>query len=119
MSWSRLIRGIFYSSLALVGGLTLGYSTVHTAWSLGTDPYKDFDIFTHVFHIIENKHVEQPSSELLIHSAIDGMVDQLDEHSWYIPPEHYKLVQREAEGWSVGIGIEINSEHATFVRSAN
>ena len=39
------------------------------------------------------------------------MVDQLDEHSWYIPPEQYKLVQREAEGWSVGVGIEINSEH--------
>lgn len=111
MSWVRLIRGISYSSLALIGGITLGYSTVHTAWSLGTDPYKDFDIFTHVFHIIENKHVEQPSSELLIHSAIDGMVDQLDEHSWYIPPEKYKLVQKEAQGWSVGIGIEINSEH--------
>ena len=110
MSWSRFLRGVSYSSLALIGGLTLGYSTVHTAWSLGTDPYKDFDVFTHVFHIIENKHVEQPSSELLIHSAIDGMVDQLDEHSWYIPPEQYKLIQREAEGWSVGIGIEINSE---------
>ena len=111
MKGVRFIRSILYSSLALIGGLGLGYSTVHTAWSLGIDPYKDFDIFTHVFHIIENKHLEQPSSELLIHSAIDGMVDQLDEHSWYIPPEQYKLVQREAEGWSVGIGIEINTEH--------
>ena len=107
----RFIMGIIYSSLALVGGLFLGYTTVHTAWSLGSDPYKDFDLFTHVFHIIESKHIEEPPFDLLIHSAIDGMVDQLDEHSWYIPPEQYKMVQQESDGWSVGIGIEINAEH--------
>lgn len=111
MSGVRFVMGFMYSSLALVGGLFLGYTTVHTAWSLGNDPYKEFDLFTHVFHIIESKHIEEPSAELLMHSAIDGMVDQLDEHSWYIPPEQYKIVEQEADGWSVGIGIEINVQH--------
>ena len=57
----RYAMGLFYSVLSLGGGLFLGYSMVHTAWSLGKDPYKDFDVFTHIFHIIENKHVETPS----------------------------------------------------------
>jgi carboxyl-terminal processing protease len=111
MKMLRYTMGFVYSVLSLGGGLFLGYSMVHTAWSLGKDPYKDFDVFTHVFHIIENKHVETPSSESLIHSAIDGMVEQLDEHSQYIPPEKYKIVKQEADGWSVGIGIELNTEH--------
>ena len=111
MNATRLIMGFLYSSCALAGGLMLGYSLVHTAWSLGKDPYKDFGFFTEVFHIIESKHIEAPRSESLIHGAIDGMVERLDEHSQYFPPEQYQSIKKEVEGWSVGIGIELNIEH--------
>ena len=111
MNIARLIRGFVYSSCALIGGLVLGYSLVHTAWSLGKDPYKDFDFFAEVFHIIESKHIDSPTSDSLIHGAIDGMVERLDEHSQYFPPEQYQSIKKEVEGWSVGIGIELNVEH--------
>ena len=107
---SRIIRGLLYSFVALFGGLGIGYSMVQTAWSLGQDPYKNFDIFTEIFQLIESKHVDSPSGPELIHSAIDGMAEQLDEHSQYIPPERYKIIKKESDGWSIGIGIEVNKE---------
>jgi len=107
---SRFFSGLIYSGLALFGGLWIGYSMVQTAWSLGQDPYKNFDIFTEIFQLIETKHVDSPSSVELIHSAIDGMAEHLDEHSQYIPPERYKIIKKESDGWSIGVGIEVNKE---------
>ena len=90
----RLFLGVFYCSFALFGGLLGGYFMIRTAWSLGKDPYKDFQLFTEVFQLIEHRHVAPPPQDKLIHSAIDGMVEQLDAHSHYIPPEKYKIIKK-------------------------
>ncbi|MEC7983897.1 MAG: S41 family peptidase [Myxococcota bacterium] len=114
----RFLRGALLSTLPLIFGLSAGYILVQKAWSLAKDPYQDFDIFTEVFFLIENHHVQQSEPDELIHAAIDGMVKQLDEHSHYIPPQQYAVIKKESQGWSVGIGIELNKDR-TILRVLN
>jgi carboxyl-terminal processing protease len=69
--------------------------------------YEDLKVFTDVIGYIQKDYVEETKSKDLIHGAIKGMLETLDPHSAFMPPNMYKEMQEETKGRFEGLGIEI------------
>ena len=70
-------------------------------------PYRKLNTFTRVLSYIENNYVEHVDDKRLIYGAIKGMMNTLDPHSTFMPPEQYKQMKVETQGEFGGIGIEV------------
>jgi carboxyl-terminal processing protease len=69
--------------------------------------YKELEILTDILTIIENNYVEEVKVTDLFLGAIHGMMDTLDSHSSYMPPDVYEDMQVETKGEFGGLGIEV------------
>jgi len=69
--------------------------------------YKQLEKLTDVLVLIENNYVEEVKVEDLFLGAINGMMNTLDSHSSFMPPDVYKEMQVETRGKFGGLGIEI------------
>lgn len=75
---------------------------------VGASPYRKLDIFARVLTHIEQSHVEPIGDDELMHGAIRGMLQALDPHSAYLPPEAYRVLQSDTQGRYAGIGVEVD-----------
>ena len=57
---------------------------------------------------IENDYVDRVNTESLIEESIENMLDKLDPHTIYIPPNNAELAQSQLRATYNGIGIEFN-----------
>ncbi|WP_394848371.1 S41 family peptidase [Pendulispora brunnea] len=57
---------------------------------------------------VENNYVEPVERTKLVNGAIAGMVEQLDPHSSYLPPQEFTAFQDDTEGKFGGVGIEVD-----------
>lgn len=64
------------------------------------------DRFVEVFTYVKRYYVEPVKSEKMITGSIEGMLNELDPHSVYIPKKDLEKVTEEFEGFFEGIGIE-------------
>ncbi len=71
------------------------------------DSYEQLKIFTEVLSLIQTNYVDETKSKDLIHSGIKGMLEGLDPHSAFMPPDIFKEMQVETQGSFGGLGIEI------------
>lgn len=71
------------------------------------ETYQGLKLFSDVLEEIEKNYVEEVDTKKLIEEAVHGMVDSLDPHSSFLPPEAYKALQTETKGEFGGIGIVI------------
>jgi carboxyl-terminal processing protease len=71
------------------------------------DRYKNLELFQKVLHYVETHYVDQVTNTHLIHGAIQGMMETLDPHSNFLPPEIFKEMKIDTTGQFGGIGIEI------------
>ena len=72
--------------------------------------YKGLKIFSDVLDIVEQNYVEPVESRELIEKAIQGMIQSLDPHSAFLPPEALEALQMDTQGEFGGIGIEITMQ---------
>jgi len=73
----------------------------------GDETYRQLKIFSDVLEHIEEGYVDTVDTKDLIQKAIKGMVDSLDPHSMYLPPDAYDLLKDDTKGEFSGIGIVI------------
>jgi carboxyl-terminal processing protease len=71
------------------------------------DAYKELEKLTDILTLIENNYVEEVNIDDLFLGAINGMMDTLDSHSSFMPPDVYKDMQVETQGEFGGLGIEV------------
>ena len=57
------------------------------------EAYKGLKLFSEVIDIIQKNYVEETSERDLIEKAIQGMVQRLDPHSAFLPPEALEELQ--------------------------
>ncbi|HTE46221.1 MAG TPA: PDZ domain-containing protein, partial [Gemmatimonadaceae bacterium] len=57
---------------------------------------------------VENNYVDPVDRARLVNGAIAGMVEQLDPHSSYLPPQEFTAFQDDTEGKFGGVGIEVD-----------
>ena len=94
---------------AFAGGLLTGSGIVRSAWASATDAYSGLNTLARAMTTIESSYVEELQTLELVHSAVRGMVDDLDPHSAWLPPEEYQRLQERADGRYLGIGIELGA----------
>ena len=93
-------------SIFLVG-VTIGLSQSHKMPALSSSIYDELKLFTDILSHIQKDYVEETKSKDLIYGAIKGMLETLDPHSGFMPPETYKEMQAETRGRFEGLGLEI------------
>jgi carboxyl-terminal processing protease len=90
-------------------------------WTIGTGfgknlsadneaAYKSLKTFTDVLDFIEKQYVDKVDTGKLIEKAIQGMVQSLDPHSAFLPPEAFDELKEDTTGEFGGIGIEITMQ---------
>ncbi len=88
-------------------GILIGSGRSQKVSALPNSMYEDLKVFTDVIGYIQKDYVEETKSKDLIHGAIKGMLETLDPHSAFMPPNMYKEMQEETKGRFEGLGIEI------------
>lgn len=86
-------------------GISLGRLSA-TSVSAG-EGYEELKTLTEVLSIVKKHYVEEVKTKDLIYAAIKGMLNSLDPHSSFMPPEAYKELQVETKGEFGGLGIQI------------
>ncbi|WP_225410746.1 S41 family peptidase [Stigmatella hybrida] len=71
------------------------------------DTYKNLEVFARVLSYVENNYVEPVDNTRLLQGAIKGMLETLDPHTLYMPPEVFKEMKIDTSGEFGGLGIEI------------
>ncbi|MDD5007697.1 MAG: S41 family peptidase [Syntrophorhabdaceae bacterium] len=69
--------------------------------------YEYLKTFSDVIDLVKKNYVEETKDKDIIYSAIKGILESLDPHSSFLPPDMYKDMQTETKGEFGGIGIEI------------
>ncbi len=98
------IRVLLVMALLTVVIVTSG---VHHRVVATDDAYDTLKVFSEVLTLVRHNYVESTNSRELIFGAIRGMLEGLDPHSSFMPPELYKEMQVETQGSFGGLGIEI------------
>ncbi|MCM2324279.1 MAG: S41 family peptidase [Oligoflexia bacterium] len=71
------------------------------------DRYENLELFQKVLHFVENNYVEPVKNKDLVYGAIKGMMETLDPHSNFLPPDVFKEMKVDTSGKFGGLGIEI------------
>ena len=90
---------------AFIGGICLGFFGIQLSFAQNS-VYEPLRYFTSILHIIESQAFEDISKEELVEGAISGMVEKLDKHSRYFPPNQYQSITKN---WNVGLGFHLTS----------
>ena len=91
--------------------LWFGGRLVGRVSAVAKDTYENIEVFTNVLALVQKNYVDQVSTRQLIDGAITGMLNALDPHSAYLPPELYKELQVDTRGSFGGLGIEITTRN--------
>ncbi len=72
------------------------------------DRYENLELFQKVLHFVEANYVEDKiKNKDLVYGAIKGMMETLDPHSSFLPPDVFKDMKIDTSGKFGGLGIEI------------
>ena len=93
--------------LVFILGVTIGLGRFHKVSALSNPTYEDLRVFADVLGLLQKEYVEETKSKDLIYGAIKGMLETLDPHSAFLPPNMYKEMQEETKGRFEGLGLEI------------
>lgn len=101
-------QSFLFLALFIAGSLGTSLAMAEKDLEVGKQKrYKNLELFQKVLHFIEKNYVDQVDHEQLIHGAIKGMMERLDPHSNFLPPEIYRDMRIDTSGKFGGLGIEI------------
>lgn len=69
--------------------------------------YLRIKTFAESLSLVRKNYVEEVDEEKLVYGAIKGMLNSLDPHSSFMPPEIFKEMQIDTKGEFGGLGIQI------------
>jgi carboxyl-terminal processing protease len=98
---------LFPTLAAFAGGVLVGVYRAE-ATPENQNPYQSVNQLGRVLVQIENHYVDPVERNKLVEGAIRGMVENLDPHSAYMPPEEWRQFQSDTEGKFGGVGIEVD-----------
>jgi carboxyl-terminal processing protease len=88
---------------ASASGPTVAPATV----SVPNSKYDDIALFGRVINFIEKQYVDKVNTRELVYGAIKGMLETLDPHSNFMPPDIYTQLKTDTAGKFGGLGIEV------------
>jgi carboxyl-terminal processing protease len=109
----RLAPMVLAIGLSLAAGVGIGASLPSwAAPAVGPAPaaysrYQKLDVFARALAIVEQYYVRPVDDEQLIHSALVGMMSELDPHTAFLPPREAELLREDIEGSFGGVGMVV------------
>ena len=97
---SKIQLGIITLVIGIILGMQLDMITKNSDLSDGVRKIQDVLKYTY------NYYVDTVNTNKLIDAAITGMLNELDPHTTYIPPESQQTAEEEFRGNFEGIGVE-------------
>jgi carboxyl-terminal processing protease len=95
------------SILAVLAGIFIGALNVKNVGA--GEPYEKIKIFAEILSLVKKNYVEEVEDDkALVYGAIKGMLNSLDPHSSFMPPEVFKEMQIDTKGEFGGLGIKIS-----------
>ncbi len=77
--------------------------------------YRQLELFARVLSYVQNNYVETVDEQQLMQGAIKGMLETLDPHTVYMPPDVFKEMKIDTSGEFGGLGIEIARRNDSIV----
>ncbi len=77
--------------------------------------YRQLELFARVLSYVQNNYVEAVDDQQLMQGAIKGMLETLDPHTVYMPPDVFKEMKIETSGEFGGLGLEIARRNDSLV----
>jgi len=96
-------------------GVVIGWVVSHVPRALGADRYATLEIFAKVLYQIDQYYIEPVDIKELIYGAVQGMVERLDPHSLFMPPDDYREVKEDTTGRFIGLGIEVAKKDGQLI----
>jgi carboxyl-terminal processing protease len=90
----------------LLAGVAIGKALESRSVS-AVETYDKLKVFAEVLSQMEKNYVEPVDTGKLVDGALQGMVNTLDPHSAYMPPDVYREMQVDTKGEFGGLGIQI------------
>lgn len=108
---SRLaLLGASLLGVGVLGGLSLGASGLGP---VASDPMLQMRKLQEAFLLISREYVDPVDAQQLAEHAVEGMLEELDPHSSFIPARDLQEVQESFEGSFGGVGIRFEVEKDT------
>jgi carboxyl-terminal processing protease len=92
---ATLACGVLFSSFSFADGKS------------GDETYKQLELFARVLSYVQNNYVEPVNEQKLVHGAIRGMLETLDPHTVFMPPDIFKEMKIDTSGEFGGLGLEL------------
>jgi carboxyl-terminal processing protease len=96
---------------AITATLSFGDRIVSRVSAVARDTYDGIEVFTNVLSLVQKNYVDSVTTKQLIDGAVTGMLNALDPHSAYLPPDLYRELQVDTRGSFGGLGIEITTRN--------
>ncbi len=77
------------------------------AYAEAKDRYLTLQLFAKVMNLVQKYYVEEVDTKKLIYGGIKGMLQELDPHTNFLPPDIFEEFENETSGKFGGLGIEI------------
>lgn len=77
--------------------------------------YRQLELFARVLSYVQNNYVEAVDEQQLMHGAIKGMLETLDPHTQFMPPDVFKEMKIDTSGEFGGLGIEIARKNDNII----
>ena len=77
-------------------------------------------MFNEILNEIQSKYIDKVDYDVLIKSAVTGILSDLDEHSEILSADDYRQVKNSTKGMYTGIGITIyNNSNKGLIKVVN
>jgi len=106
-SYRSQFLGLFIFLAATTLVLTNGFVARIFAQENGAEIVTKIEPIAVVLDEIMKHYVENPDADKVIEGALIGMMNSLDDHSSYVPPQAYQAITEDTEGEFDGIGVQI------------
>lgn len=103
----RFQRWVFVPALLVILGAAVANAADDPA-KRRKEFYDNLKIMSEVYERVVNNYVDEKDPKEIMEGAIKGMLEDLDEHSNYLPPVNYEDLVMSTEGEFGGLGITIN-----------
>ncbi len=92
---------------AFTMALSDNWSMLESVGAQESSHYKRMKTFTESLALVKKSYVEEVDEKDLVYGAIKGMLNSLDPHSSFMPPELFKEMKIDTKGEFGGLGIQI------------
>ena len=112
-------RGILVVVIGTVMGLSLslggGVLVKRDKLESGEPSWEQARLFAEVMQRVKQNYVEPVDDNVLLESAIRGMVSDLDDHSQYLDAEQYQDIRISTTGSYSGVGLEVSAQDGVVI----